>query len=152
PLLALVDVVFRRLELVTHELQHRLAGEIADWENRLEHGLQPFIGAAAGRLGHLQELVVRLLLNLDQIRHFSDFGNVPEELANALAADERLRHHVSFVWSSVQTMETACHGPLRDPGETVWMKFVVSVAPGRQGKPPIAPERKSRLLEVDSGA
>ena len=117
PLLALVDVVFRRLELVSHELQHRLAGEIADRENRLEHGLQPFIGAATRRLGHLQKLVVRLLLNLDQIRHFSDFGNVPEELANALAADERLRHHVSFVGVVLKPWRRLATGPFGTRGK-----------------------------------
>ena len=40
-LLALLDVVFRLLELVAHEFEHGGSREILDREDRLEHGLQP---------------------------------------------------------------------------------------------------------------
>ena len=44
-LLAFVDVVFRRLELIAHEIELRALGEIADREDRLEDLLQPDIDA-----------------------------------------------------------------------------------------------------------
>ena len=44
-LLALVDVVLRRLELVAHELKRRAAGEIGDRKHRLEDGLQALVQA-----------------------------------------------------------------------------------------------------------
>ena len=40
-LLALLDVVFRLLELVLDELELRALGEVLDREDRLEHFLQP---------------------------------------------------------------------------------------------------------------
>ena len=75
-LLALVDVVFRRLELVAHELERRAAGEIRDREHRLEDGLQALVvrTAARGLLDH-QEVVIGALLNLDEVRHLRDFAD-----------------------------------------------------------------------------
>src|SRR5262245_12761455 len=93
-LAALVDVVFRRLELVLDEFEHRGVGEVRDREHGLEHGLQALVGPAAGRLLHQQELVVGRLLNLDEVRHLRDFLNFPEKFANALATDKRLRHRL----------------------------------------------------------
>jgi hypothetical protein len=46
-LAALLNVVFRRFELVGHELQHRRAGKIGNREHRLENRLQSFVVAAA---------------------------------------------------------------------------------------------------------
>ncbi len=92
----LVDVVFRGLELVFDEFELRRVGKIADREHRLEHGLQALIGTAADRLFHQQELIVGCLLNLDEVRHFCDFLDFPEKLANALATCKRLRHLVSI--------------------------------------------------------
>ena len=57
-LLALVDVVFRRLEIVADEFKHGLAGKIADREHRLEDGLEALGRAPALGLLHLQKLVV----------------------------------------------------------------------------------------------
>ena len=53
----------------------------------------------------MQELVVGRLLNLDQVRHLGDFLDLAEELANALAAGERLRH-----------VDLAPHSRCRSPG------------------------------------
>src|SRR5262245_3861777 len=96
-LAALVDVVFRGLEFVLDDFEHRRVGKIRDWEHRLEYGLQALVGAAADRLLHQQELVVRRLLNLDEVRHLCDFLDFPEKLANALATCKRLRHLISRV-------------------------------------------------------
>ena len=91
-LAALVDVVFRRFVFVLHELEMRGVAEVLDRKHRLEHRLQ-----ALGRPRALvrpgeQKLIVGRLLHLDQVRHFADFLDVPEDLANALTADESLRH------------------------------------------------------------
>src|SRR3974377_1904579 len=69
-------------------------GEIGDRKDRLEDGLQPFVGAAAGRLLHEEELIVRCLLNLDEVRHLCYFFDGSEKLSYALATDKRLRHRV----------------------------------------------------------
>ena len=39
-------------------------------------------------------MVVRCLLNLDEVRHLRDFLNCPEKLPYALATGKRLRHHL----------------------------------------------------------
>ena len=93
-LAALVDVVFRRLELVFHEFELRAVGEVGNREHRLEHGLEALVGPAALRLDHQQELVVGRLLNLYEVRHLRDFLDFSEKLPYALPTDKRLRHHV----------------------------------------------------------
>ena len=93
-LAALVDVVFRRLEFVFDEFEHRGRGEVRNREHRLEHRLQALVGPAALRLHHQQELVVGRLLNLNEVRHLRDFLDFSEKLPNALPTDKRLRHYV----------------------------------------------------------
>ena len=89
---ALVDVVFRRLEGVAHEFEQGGVGEIRDREHGLEHGLQAFLRPPAlGFVDH-QELVVGRLLNLDEVRHLGHFPDLAEELADALAAQQRIGH------------------------------------------------------------
>ena len=94
-LAALVDVVFRRLEFVLDEFEHRGVGKVRDREHGLEYGLQALVGPAAERLLDQQELVVGRLLNLDEVRHLCDFLDFPEKLTNALATCKRLRHLIS---------------------------------------------------------
>src|SRR6516164_1077855 len=91
---ALINVVFRRLEFVFDEFQHRRVGEIRNREDRLEDGLEAFIGPAASRLLYQQELVVGRLLNLNEVRHLRDFLDFSEKLSYALPTDKRLRHHI----------------------------------------------------------
>src|ERR1700722_14575676 len=67
-------------------------GEVLDREHRLEHRLQTLVWTSALRRIHQQELIIRGLLDFDQVRHLADFLDVPEHLANALAARECLRH------------------------------------------------------------
>src|SRR5262249_39100697 len=69
-------------------------GKVGNREHRLEDGLQAFIGPAALRLLHQQELVVGCLLNLNEVRHLRDFLDFPEKLSYALTTGERLRHHI----------------------------------------------------------
>ena len=91
-LAALIDIVFRRFIFVLDEFEMSGVGEVLDREHRLEHRLQAFVWTAALRRVHQQELIIRGLLDLDQVRHLADFLDVPEHLANALAASECLRH------------------------------------------------------------
>ncbi|GJE72800.1 hypothetical protein CHKEEEPN_4361 [Methylorubrum podarium] len=95
-LAALVDVVFRLLEGVAHEFEERRRGEVGDREDRLEDALEALVGAPALGLVHHQELVVGRLLNLDEVRHLGDFPDLAEELANALATDQRIGHETSL--------------------------------------------------------
>ena len=91
-LTALVDVVFRRLEFVFDELELRRIGKIGNREDRFEDGLQALVGTPADGLLHQQELVIRCLLNLDEVRHLRHFFDFPEKLPYALATGKRLRH------------------------------------------------------------
>src|SRR6202020_3152020 len=67
-------------------------GEVLDREYRLEPRLQALVWTPGLRRVHQQKLIIRGLLDFDQVRHFADFLDVPEHLANALAASECLRH------------------------------------------------------------
>src|SRR5262249_59851771 len=70
---------------VLDELERRVLTEVADREYRLEHRLQTGILALRGQPVHLQEPLVRLLLDLDQVRDRDrglDLGEV-----DALAVD-----------------------------------------------------------------
>src|SRR6202035_6176104 len=82
----------RRFILIFYEFEMSGVGEVLDREHRLEHRLQPLVWTSALRRVHQQELIIRGLLDFDQVRHLADFLDVPEHLANALAASECLRH------------------------------------------------------------
>ena len=83
-LMALLDVVFRLLELVLDEVERGTVGKVADREDRAEHLLETHELALRGLGVHLQEILVGLALNLDQVRHLGHFGNAAEALADAL--------------------------------------------------------------------
>src|SRR5437899_10109760 len=97
PLLAFIDLVFRGLQLVTNKLELRTLGKISDREDRLKDLLQPDTGTLLGYHPHLQEVIVRALLNFDQIRHRRDFGDTTEGLADPLLAREGNSHACSSV-------------------------------------------------------
>ncbi|MNV16396.1 hypothetical protein D3C71_1071570 [compost metagenome] len=98
-LTAFLDVELRRVEFVGNELEHRSAGEIRDREDGLEDRIQAFVRTAALGLFYHQELVIGCLLNLDEVRHFRDFGDLTKKLAYAPATIKRkglLSHRRSF--------------------------------------------------------
>ncbi len=109
-LLAFLDVVFRRLELVADEFQPRAIREIADREHGFEHFLQTDGGALVRRHAHLQEMIVRALLDLDEVRHRRDFGDAAKALADALPAGERFSHGFSSIDSDAQCRAIGCAG------------------------------------------
>src|SRR5579864_4950283 len=95
-LAAFIDVIFRRLELVADEFELGGVGEVGDREHRLEHRLQALVGTPASGLLDEQELVVRCLLNLNEVRHLCDFLDLTKELADPFATSERLCHRGLF--------------------------------------------------------
>ena len=80
-LAALVGVVFGVLELIAVEVEMRGAGEILDREHRAQRLFEA--GDIAGRGIGAEELLVAFALNLDEVRHFGDFVDVAEDLADA---------------------------------------------------------------------
>ena len=118
-LAALVEVIFRFLVFVLDEFEMRRVGEVLDRKHRLEHRLQALVGTGALRRIPQEELVVRRLLHLDQVRHFADLLDVPEDLANALAAGECLRHVVpqcSKARPAIGGSPLGCRGVAYAPG------------------------------------
>ncbi len=97
-LLALVDVVFRRLEGVADEFELGALAEVADRKHRAEHGLEPLVQAPALGLLHHQELIVGLLLNLDEVRHLGHFVDSAEHLPQTLMTVRR--YVCCVIWSS----------------------------------------------------
>src|SRR5208282_2727217 len=85
-LMAFLDVVLGRAELVRDELERGGLVEILDRKYRLENCLQTNVRAVLGRDADLQEVVVRALLNLDQIRNLDDLLDLAERAANAKIA------------------------------------------------------------------
>ncbi len=89
-LAALVDVIFRRVEIVADEFEQRGVREIGNREDGLEDRLQALVRTAAFGLVDEQELIVRGLLHLDEVRHLGDIADRAEELAHALTTGESL--------------------------------------------------------------
>src|SRR5208282_2991656 len=85
-LMAFLDVVLGRAELVGDELERRGLVEILDRKDRLEDRLQTYVRAVLGRNANLQEIVIGALLNLDQIRNLDDLLDLAERAANAKIA------------------------------------------------------------------
>src|SRR5262249_8301276 len=67
--------------------------EILDREDGAKHGLQSLVLAPALRLLNHQELIVRLLLNLDEVRHLGHFVNLAEHFPQTLVPIRSLLRH-----------------------------------------------------------
>jgi len=91
-LLALLDVIFGVFEMVIDIFQERGLREVLDREHVAEHRLQTLIQTAADRLLNLKKLVVRSLLDFDEVRHLCDFDDLAEILAKPFASGEREGH------------------------------------------------------------
>ncbi len=59
-----------------HELELRNIAEVGNRKYRLKHRLQSAVFAFAGQFVHLQEAVIRALLNLDQVRNLDGGWNL----------------------------------------------------------------------------
>src|SRR5262245_41531278 len=70
---------------ILDELQRRVLAEVTDREHRLEHRLETCVLALARQTVHLQEALVRLLLDLDQVRDWN--GRLDFRKVDALAVD-----------------------------------------------------------------
>ena len=101
-LAALVGVVFGIFELVMDEIELGGAGEIADREDAAQRLFEArHIAVLRPRA---EELLIALALHLDEVRHFRDFVDVAEDLADALGCGgpafggrSCLGRHVGFV-------------------------------------------------------
>src|SRR5690606_11380431 len=89
-LTAFIHVELRRFKLVLDEFEHRSPGKIGNRENRLEYRLQSLVRTTALRLVDHEELIIRRLLNLNEVGHLRNFRNLSEELAYAPATIERV--------------------------------------------------------------
>src|SRR5581483_1640843 len=93
-LMALIDVVLGRAQLVADELQRGVLVEVLDRKDRFEHALQSRIGALLRRRVRLKKFVVRALLNLDQVGNVDDFLDFAERAAKAkVGCNLRLLSH-----------------------------------------------------------
>ena len=79
-LAALIDVVLRLLELVGDEHELARAVEVLDREDAAEDRLEAEFLALVRRHGRLQELVVRALLDVDQVRNLDNLRTRPRFL------------------------------------------------------------------------
>jgi hypothetical protein len=102
PLMALVDVVLGLREPVADELQRGGLVEVLDGKDRLEDRLQALVFPGLRRNVPLQELLVRPLLDLDQIGNVDDLANPAERSAQPQVIRDMgpcrdgVRHRVSL--------------------------------------------------------
>ena len=86
--LAFLDVEYRLAQAIAHVLERRIARVADDREYRLERRVQTDVVAIFDRLVRLQELVVRVDLDRQQVRHVQDRRTLAEVLADALFLSE----------------------------------------------------------------
>src|SRR5262249_18512935 len=89
---ALLHGVLRIPEVIAVELEARIAVVVGDREHRLEDGLQSDVLPSIGRDILLQELLVRLLLDFDEIRDLDDGRDLAEVSADSPPARDRTCH------------------------------------------------------------
>ena len=77
---ALVDVILGRLELVLSRFERGGVRKFGDREDRPEDWLQALFRSAALGLVYEEELIIRGLLDLDQIRHLGDFADADRRI------------------------------------------------------------------------
>src|SRR5579859_7212926 len=94
-LTALFDVVFRLLEVVADEDELARPVEVLDREDAPEDGLKADLRPVVLRDVGLQELVVRRLLDVDEVRNLDYFPDTTEMLADAEVGLDDVRHRCS---------------------------------------------------------
>src|SRR5262249_16596589 len=104
---------------VLDELERRVLAEIRDRKHRLEHRLQTRVLALARQAVHLQEALVRLLLDLDQVRDRNsrlDFRKIDAlavdvlgKAIHSLDLEEKLSARRTRL-ARVRTLGETCHG------------------------------------------
>src|SRR5690606_31442118 len=89
---ALIHVVLGALQRVPNE--HEFAGpvEVPDREDALEDALQADFRPLVWRNVRLEELFVRPLLNIDEVRDINDLRDLPEAVADAEVGLNHRRH------------------------------------------------------------
>ncbi len=107
-LTALIHVVFRTVEFVTDIFQRRSIAEVLDGEYRFEHGMQAGALAVFHRHVHLQELLIRVLLNFDEVRQRRRREHGAEIFADALPRGEGVLIHVCRLSHGFPTNMITC--------------------------------------------
>ena len=87
-LLTFLNIVFRLLKLVLHELENGGFVEVLDRENRLEDTLDAFAVHRLRLIAGLQEKVIGRFLNLNKVRHLQNFADFAVVLAKTFLAEE----------------------------------------------------------------
>ena len=88
----LVDVVLRTLERVSAEHELARSVEVTDREHAVEHALKADVLPLVAMNVRLKELVVRALLNVDQVRDLEDVLDFPEGMPHSKVRLNRRRH------------------------------------------------------------
>src|SRR5690625_3183920 len=91
-LLALLDIIFWRFELVPHEFEHRSLVEVLDREHRLEDTAEAFPILVLFLIAAIEEQIVGTLLDCYKVGHLRHFADLAEILANALPTGKHLAH------------------------------------------------------------
>jgi hypothetical protein len=88
----LIDVVLRPLERVAAKNQLARSVEVTNWKHAVEHALKTGILPIVPGHVCLKELVVRALLNVDQVRDLEDVLDLPEGMPHSKVRLNRRRH------------------------------------------------------------
>ena len=170
PLLAFLDIVFGLLELVFHEFELRLVGEILDRKDGRQHLLQARLAAPLRAGVALQESFIGGALHVDQIRNRRHLADMAEILANPLAARKRHRHVRStlfhadgrsaprplFNWVAARKWQTARTPRARLPGPQPPLPLMSGPEPGpasiRPGNPATSALPSRRRLRASPSA
>src|SRR5215469_3618098 len=96
-LMALLDIVLGFTEFVADELERGGFVEVLDRKNRLEDCLQTHFLALVRGDAVLQELIVRALLNLDQVRNVDDLLDLAKRTAHAKIARYLRKSHLTYL-------------------------------------------------------
>ena len=99
---AFFDVVFFFSQGVLDEFQRRRIGEILDGKNRPENSLQANVFAASsGGTSACKKSIVRLFLNLDQVRDPRDLGYSCKILPEPLRVHGKRTHFLPLVFGDL---------------------------------------------------
>ena len=94
-LLAFLYVIFRLLQLVFYELEHRRLVEILDRKDRLEDTHDAFTIHRLELVTRVQEKIVRRFLHLNEVWHVQDFPDFAEIFAETFLTEKCLSHALS---------------------------------------------------------
>ena len=132
-LTALLNVIFRSFKFILNKFQKRSAGKVGNRENRFENRLQAFLRPLARQFVSLKKLIIRGLLDLNQVRHACHFSNGTKKFANLFATGICLSHLAPHVVLKTYVVSDICS------------KIPLDHAAARAFKTSVAPAQNSAL-------